>query len=206
MIKRLIFDIDGTLIRGASFTGAIIKTLKEFDSYSEDNLENFLEAIKTYEIEHDNYNKRDYVHHLNKHMGTDLNEEFLDKFFENLRMAVPSEYKEVEETILYLSRKYELVLLSNFFEVSQRNRLEEMGISKYFNEFYGQNIIKPNKEVYKEACGNNLPFECIMIGDNIELDIKVPSMLGLRTILISSKEDSPYGDTIRNISDLKDIL
>lgn len=39
---------------------------------------------------------------------------------------------------------YELVLLSNYFEESQRNRLTAMRINDYFSEYYGEKIIKPN--------------------------------------------------------------
>ncbi len=45
-------------------------------------------------------------------------------------------------------KDYELVLLSNFFEESQRNRLVTMGVNDYFIEFYGEIIIKPSREVY----------------------------------------------------------
>lgn len=41
MIKRIIFDIDGTLIRNVNFVDAIIKTLEEYHIYSEENLKTF---------------------------------------------------------------------------------------------------------------------------------------------------------------------
>ena len=37
MIKRLIFDIDGTLITGVSFDKAITNSLLEFGIFSEEN-------------------------------------------------------------------------------------------------------------------------------------------------------------------------
>ena len=50
-----------------------------------------------------------------------------------------------------LSKKYELVLLSNYFEKSQRGRLEHIGIDKYFTEYYGEKICKPNRQAFLDA-------------------------------------------------------
>ena len=61
MIKRLIFDIDGTLIRNVQFKDTITETLKETGIYSDKNLEIFLNSIKDYEKHYDNYNSTDYL-------------------------------------------------------------------------------------------------------------------------------------------------
>lgn len=61
MIKRLIFDIDGTLIRNVNFSEAITKTLNELKIYSKDNYDAFAYGIKTYENNYDNYNKEAYI-------------------------------------------------------------------------------------------------------------------------------------------------
>ena len=42
MIKRLIFDVDGTLITRVSFIHPIQNTLKELQYYSEENVSKFL--------------------------------------------------------------------------------------------------------------------------------------------------------------------
>ena len=49
MIKRLIFDVDGTLITGVNFIDSIRRTLNKLGIYSEDHVKLFLEGIKTYE-------------------------------------------------------------------------------------------------------------------------------------------------------------
>ena len=209
MIKRLIFDIDGTLIRGVSFTPAIIKTLKELNIYSEENVIKFSEAINTYENYYDNYNLKDYNHYFSEILNTELSSDFPNIFFTHLKEAIPKNNNDVKETIAYLSTKYELVLLSNYFETSQRNRLEKMGINKYFSEFYGEKKIKPQKEAYLFATGSNNIDECLIIGDNLELDIKKPLELGFKTILISANKNIDVAPNVRiitNISELKAIL
>lgn len=210
MIKRLIFDIDGTLIRNVQFKDTISQTLKEIGIYSDDNLEIFLNSIKTYEKYYDNYNATDYLNFFGNQLGINLESNFLEIFFKHLKNAIPNnidEIREIQVTLQYLSKKYELVLLSNYFEKSQRNRLEAIGINKYFKKYYGENKIKPYAESYMQAKGTFTPSECIVIGDNLELDINKPAKFGFRTILVTDKENI-FIDTIKikNIKELKKIL
>ncbi len=207
MIKRLIFNIDGTLIRNVQFNDAIVQTLKEAKIYSDKNLEIFLNSIKEYEKNYDNYNTTDYLNFFSNQLGINLERNFLEIFFKHLKKAIPSNFDEIQETIEYLSKKYELVLLSNYFEKSQRNRLEAMGINKYFKEYYGEHKIKPYDEAYWQAKGIFEPSECIIIGDDLELDIKKPLKLGFNTILVTDKENIST-DTIKvkSIKELKKRL
>ena len=61
MIKRLIFDVDGTLITGVNFIDSIRKTLSKLGIYTENNVKLFLEGIKTYEQLYNNYNIKSYT-------------------------------------------------------------------------------------------------------------------------------------------------
>lgn len=188
MIKRLIFDVDGTLIRGVTFTNSIERTLKRFNIYSEENVRSFIEATRTYENSHDNYNKADYTAHVEKLIKTKVPDNFLATFFDELRTCAEPINQELIDKLQSLSQKYELVLLTNFFAESQLNRLNTMGIDKYFSECYGENKIKPNREAYISACGDNKKSECIMIGDDAFLDIKRAKQEGLNTIFVNTKK------------------
>lgn len=172
MIKRLIFDVDGTLITGVNFISSIEATLNKLGLYSKENVELFLEAIQSYETVFNSYNKKNYLNHLEKFLGIKLDEHFFSIFFDELKSCVPLENKNLRNSITDLSRKYELVLLTNYFKESQLNRLHKMGISNLFLECYGEELIKPNDEIYLKACGNYYPSECVMIGDDPYLDIK----------------------------------
>ncbi len=207
MIKRLIFDIDGTIIRNVQFKDAVSQTLKETGIYSYRNLEIFLNSIKDYEKYYDNYNIKSYLDFFGNKLGVELESNFIKIFFKHLKKAIPNNSNEVKEVLQYLSLKYELVLLSNYFEKSQRNRLEKMGINKYFKEYYGEDKIKPYNESYLSAKGVYKPSECIIIGDDLELDIKKPLKLGFKTILLTDREDILL-DTIKikDIKELKKIL
>ena len=60
---------------------------------------------------------------------------------------------------------------------------------KYFKTIIGTDIVKnkPHKESYTKAC---LPYnldECVMIGDDLYLDIECAKNKGLNTILVNTK-------------------
>ncbi len=155
MIKRLIFDIDGTLITGTTFDKAIKESFLKYNIFSEKNMQRFLDAMKTYEDNYNEYEKNQYLYHFSKALDYQLDNDFLDIFFKNLvKYAIPKINQELIKKIDHLSKKYELVLLSNYFEKSQRGRLEKIGINKYFSEYYGEKIRKPNKKVFLKAIRN----------------------------------------------------
>ena len=187
MIKRLIFDVDSTLIVGVNFTTAVENTLKELGVYSEDNVKQFFKGISTYESIYNNYNPYDYKKHMEEYMGISLSDNFLEVFFDKLQYVIPEKNEKLINTIDSLSKKYELVLLTNYFGISQLSRLNNMGIGKYFKETYGEDLIKPNKGSYLKACGNNKPEECVMIGDNLYLDVECAKKEGLKAIFVNTK-------------------
>lgn len=205
MIKRLIFDIDGTLIVGGNIEAAIIRTLKKLNIFSDNNFHKFLFGISDYEQKYNAYNKNNYLNYFRELLGIDLPNNFLDVFFEELKKAVPQKSSRIASVLKKLSQQYELVILSNYFSESQKNRLHSMNIDNFFLEWHGERIIKPNAQAYFDACGNHLPEECVMIGDNIELDIKGALDNGLQAIFINSKEIiNPYHNVI-NISKVEDL-
>lgn len=209
MIKRIIFDVDNTLITNVNFVKAIEDTLKQINLYSDEKVQGFLSGIKTYEGIYNNYNSIDYIKHMEKHIGSTLPPNFLDIFFENLKSAIPDKNPNLINTIKKLSEKYELVLLTNYFSRSQLNRLNNMGIGQYFSEWYGENLIKPNLDAYIIACGQNKPSECIMIGDDIFLDIECAMKAGLNTILVNTKNvptDNINTIVVQKVEDISEEL
>ncbi len=205
-IKRIIFDIDNTLICNVHFLEAIQKTLTDLSIYSDENVNHFLEAISNYEKKYKSYKKEDYIEFFSHSLHIPLDEKFLTLFFHYLKDTIPIKCEVEKETLDYLSQKYELVLLSNYFEESQRNRLKAMGINSYFSEYYGEQCIKPYKESYLMACKNHLPYECVLVGDHPILDSKVPKSLGIHTILLADNKNDEADYIIENIKELKRIL
>lgn len=188
MIKRIIFDIDGTLITGIDFSSYIKNALNKFGINNQDKVNLFLSNIKEYEKKYSSYDYDLYLNFFSDKLSCKLNDVFLEIFFEELKKAIPTNSYNINK-ILYNLGDYELVLLSNFFEVSQRNRLEAMGINKYFSEYYGEKIIKPNKKVYIDCSRRYNNNECLIIGDDKKLDIDIPKQMGFNTLFINELGD-----------------
>lgn len=209
-IKRLLFDIDGTLISGVSFQTAICQTLKNFHLYSSYHYSQMKKALETYEDYYTSYTSKQYISHINKHLGlqTRLSDTFLECFFENLKMVVPpiGESNKIREMIEKLYKaKYELILVSNYFEISQRNRLRTMGINDYFSDYYGEKLIKPHSQVFLDAIGDCKPEECVMIGDNLKLDIAPAISNGISTIFINSRNTPVRNNDILQINSILEV-
>ena len=204
MKKRIIFDLDNTLIMWQDkYKNAIKKTI-EF--YKLDV--NYLEVdniIESYEYKYDRYDKYMLLDLINKIFNLNLTIDFIDKWLYELGfMADISE--ESIDTLKYLFQKYELVVLTNWFKSSQIERLKTANIYKYFKEIYGgDEFMKPSKESYYKALGNRKIEECIMIGDNIPIDLEGAQKIGLDTILISKVKQNKYKQ-IEELKELKNIL
>lgn len=197
MIKRLIFDVDGTLITGVDFRKSVSNTLRRIGVYSDDLVDKFIDNIKKYEKKYNCYDREKYIDYFSSILGIDLDFDFLDIFFDELKDCVPEYNDKLIGCIYQLSLKYDLVLLTNYFSESQMNRLNSMGIGKYFSHCYGEDLIKPDVDSYISACGNYKPYECVIIGDDLDLDVIVPKSLGLNIIYVG---DSDFSNVVRVIN------
>ena len=202
MIKRLIFDVDNTLI----------KWIDEYTVYSESHAldeigikydEKLLKELddigNSYEKYYDIYDKEKYVNYLNEKLNLNLPNNYVDIWMKYLSDCYPKDNKKLIDVLEYLSSKYELVILSNWFRLSQENRIKGMKIDKYFiKQIYTDEVKnKPNKEAFLEAIKPYNIDECIMIGDSLETDIKGANDIGMKSILIDEKT---------KIEDLRRIL
>ena len=199
MIKKLIFDLDNTLIMWKDeYLEALKKTIKKYNINEDADYVNSL--IDNYEDYYDKYDK--------EKIKEKINMDFIDDFLIEIGyMSEPNE--EVIDTLEYLSKKYELVVLTNWFKIPQTNRLKTAMIDKYFKELFGgEDYIKPNKEAFLTAAGNTKLEECIMIGDSYNIDVMGAYNTGIKPIFMNPKhkENKNKFQEIEKISDLKNIL
>lgn len=188
MIKRIIFDIDGTLITGVNFKCAIMNALRKYGVNDLEKVNCFLVNIEEYENTYGFYDRDLYLDFFSEKLNIRLDYMFLNLFFNELKKLVPADSSKIKTMLMNLS-DYDLVLLSNYFEESQRNRLRAMGINDFFYEYYGEKSAKPNLSSYKSAQGNYLSSECLIIGDNKKLDIDIPNSLGFKTVYVNNDGD-----------------
>ena len=208
MLKRIIFDLDNTLIMWKpEYLGALKKAIKKYDVLESSDYINSL--IDDYEEDYNKYNKEILLKYINQNINSQIDMNFIDDFLYNIGfMSEPN--KNVIDTLDYLSKKYELVVLTNWFRDPQINRLKNAKIYNYFKEVYGgEEVIKPNKGAFIRACGDYNPDECLMIGDNYDVDIIGAFNAGLNVIYFNSdfKENNNLKfDEICDFKELRDIL
>ena len=207
MIKKLIFDLDNTLIMWKDeYVDAITKSIDKFgikcDAHYMSNL------VDEYENYYDRYDKNLLIEFINDRIDSKIDINFIDDFLYNIGFCVDAD-SSVIDTLEYLSGKYELVVLTNWFTEAQSNRLKVAKIDKYFSEIYGgEDFIKPNKQAFIKAAGDTKLEECIMIGDSYNLDVMGAYNAGIKPIFMNPKhkENKNNFEEIERFSDLKNIL
>lgn len=114
------------------------------------------------------------------------------------------------ETLQYLHRKYNLHLITNGFKEACQSKLKHSNLDKYFktvviSEVYGVN--KPNRKIFDHALsnGNAERESSIMIGDNLDADIRGAQNAGIDAIFFNPKEDNKPHDVKHMIVDLKQL-
>ena len=214
MIKRIIFDLDNTLIdwKDEYWHLGIIEACKKLNiPYTKNIEEKIIKAIDDYENKQKYYDIEIMQSSINKELGKDYSTDFIKKILKYFEICVPKQIDaNVLKTLEYLSNKYELVILTNWFENQQIQRLKNSGILKYFKKVYATERIKvkPNNEAFYSAMENCKPDECIMIGDNLKIDIDGAIEAGMNAIFLNKKNtvvDKKYRQ-IRNIDELINIL
>ena len=89
-----------------------------------------------------------------------------------------------------LRKKYVLHLITNGFEKTQRTKLTNSGLDKYFTEMItseASNSLKPKKEIFEFAMqrAGTTVKECIMIGDNQSADIEGAMNTGMDAVFMN---------------------
>lgn len=207
-MKRLIFDLDNTLILWKNeYREAMKNTVEHFnldlDYAALDDL------VEIYENYYDKYTIDNITELFNKQLNLNLTNEFTEYWLKELGNMADDDLN-IKTLLEYLKSKYELVVLTNWLKESQLERLKKLDIDKYFINIYGgEEVIKPNKEAYLKAIGNRNISDCIMIGDNLKVDIEGAVNIGLKAILVDIKDIYPDSDKytrIKNIHELKEML
>lgn len=183
MIKKILFDIDGTLICNVDFAKYTRNAFHKYGITDELAIWKFCHSYQAYEIANGKYDRELFAKYMSNRVKYNLNQKFVDILFEELSTAVNGDAKKLKE-MLNKFKDCELILISNYFEYVQRNRLDQLGINEYFKKYYGEKVCKPRLTPFLEALGDTYPEECMMIGDNYEADIKPAQSIGINTIQI----------------------
>ena len=209
MIKKIIFDLDNTLIMWEDkYWGTLKQALDTYEiPYNEDTLLKLKEAVDIYEDKHNMYNKQDMYNLMQQYVDINLPSDYVDKWIYYLKECYPKNLdSELKDTLEYLKEKYNLVVLTNWFKDQQQERLKRYGILVYFNKVIGTDYIKnkPNAEAFIHACHPYEPSECVMVGDNLKIDIEGALNAGLNAIYFDYKNE--YNGDLPNIKKIKELI
>jgi len=211
MIKRIIFDLDNTLIPWndkyyISFNNALDKLSYK---YNDDLILKLIDAINDYENKFDIYDREKLRSLMSNYSNQELPAVFIDMWLDELCLCYEKPSDELIDTLEYLSHKYDLVILTNWFAHSQLGRLKNADIHKYFSDVFCADsfLMKPNKESYSIAAGPYNPSECVMIGDSLKCDIHGASDAGMNVIYYNyNDKDSDGYPSISKFIELKEKL
>jgi putative hydrolase of the HAD superfamily len=120
------------------------------------------------------------------------------------------------EILRHLKEKeYKLHLITNGFEKTQWRKLDNSKLGQYFEEVItseGSNSVKPNKEIFEYALritGAELTHS-IMIGDNLDADIKGAINAGMDSIFVNHIKSDLKGIqptyVIHHLQELEEIF
>lgn len=187
MIKRVIFDMDNTLMPWKKeYDNEIGIVLKELGiEYTEEENKKIRKALIEYENNYYTFNTKLMIDFINKYTKKNYPEELIEKLMNKWSKCAPEKLPESTIKVLeYTKSKYEVVVLTDWYKEQQVKRLKKAKILKYFQEVYGAENTKrkPFKEAFMQAIGENKPEECIVIGDDFQRDIEGALKAGLQAI------------------------
>ncbi len=207
---KLIFDMDNTLIpiREEWFKGYVGVIRKSGFLANEELAVELFHAIGDYEVNTKKFNREKLLEFLNTKYHKNYNMELIDNLIDFVgNKWVNDDDKKISTILEELSANNELYVLSNWFTEAQRKRLEHLGLAKYFKKIMGGDMYatKPNHDAYDYFSDYE---NCVMIGDNPDVDLKGAKELGMKCVLVDPKGKYPNyaGIKIKHISELKNIL
>ncbi len=191
MIKRFIWDLDGTILDGDfSREEELFRANLSEEDFLKFNKQRW-DLINAYEREYPRYNKKLLSDFLSIRSGVMINQDLIDKWIDYMINVNECIHPGAVEVLDYLnSLEIENIIYSNLFTKTQVGRLKKLGLDSYFKGIIGADYhMKPSKEGFLYACGPYKPSECVMVGDNYDKDILGARNAGLNTIYYSPKKD-----------------
>lgn len=206
-MKKIIFDLDNTLLMWEDeYINILINVLNEYGIY--ENYNEINSIIDSYDKSCEILDKQDLLNRINHKFNYNLDISFIDKLLEEQGQNCCIISSKIKPLLKYLSKNYELYILSNWFKTCQVERLKKTGIYQYFKNIYcGDEVaVKPNKKAFLNVIKNNDPKEYTLIGDSYNSDIKPALELGINAIWLTKDKNTSSIKTIDSLEKLYKML
>ncbi len=224
-MKTILLDIDDTIFDFHNCAkDSIIKSSEEFgisfspkmfDRYFEQNWKLWGDYEKGLIERDDIFNIRFPILFAEFNIKADGIE--FENAFQRHFMNTCSIVDGANEFIQYLSNKYEVYIVSNSLEKTQRSRLKKAGFDKYFKDIFVSDSVgyqKPTKEFFNycfDKLKNVNKSQTIIIGDSLSSDIQGGINAGIKTCWFNpnkkvnkTKYKADY--EISSLKEIKNIL
>lgn len=221
MIKNIIFDLDNTIIEDKEDYILYYKEALRNCGYNEDNYLNVYNLLDDYDcsLNENNrfYSRETAINFLNQKLNTNYDIKLIDELNRVIGQYWIKYVLLSEDTLRYLSSKYNLYVFTNWFESAQTERLKNIGYLKYFSRVFGSDTI--GAKPFKASFDNVLNFigasseECIMVGDSKKNDILGANNVGIKAILFDYDNNrdkkeifAPNYEVVTDLKELEKIL
>ena len=199
--KAIIFDLDNTLYSvdsiGEKLFSVLFKLFEEDDSLQIE-LKNIKKDIlqKPFQIVAAQYS---------------FNKTLIEKCISHLKqltyngnLAAFNDYKHVKEI---MADKF---LVTTGFTKLQQSKIKSLGITNDFKEIHIVDITNyytTKKEVFADIIlrHNYNVYEVLVIGDDVDSEIKAAQQLNIEALLYSKTEANKIDDSIKTISDFSEL-
>lgn len=219
-IKLLIFDLDDTLYPEIEFVKSGYKKVAEFIEMGLGINSDYIFRLM---LEKFNEDRKFVFDRLLKDLGS-YNDDYVRRLIDIYRSHRPDIdlYDDAKKVLPLLKDKFHLGLITDGYPITQKLKVEALGIEKYFEKIIytwekGKNYSKPSVNPFIDMLRyfSYTPKEAIYIGDNVEKDFKGPKETGILTIKVLRNgiykntippDDSYEPDiTINSLLDLLDL-
>ena len=156
---------------------------------------------------------------LNEDLGVDISQEETCSLlyeYHKISRGYVRLYPGVVETLALLENKYSLSVASYTQECFTKFELKELGIDKFFSHFiYTSNVgLHKTSLKFYEYClkvVERKAEDCIMIGDNYDVDVVIPQKLGIKAVWIKNPLTAPqyvhlFDKEPENMVNLKEFI
>ncbi len=119
-------------------------------------------------------------------------------------------FPNAHETLSYLKERYTLHLISNGFQEACERKLAGSQLADYFETITISEIVginKPDARIFQHALqgGKANPDTSIMIGDNLDADVRGAQNFGMDAIYFNPLVAEVPSDVLHSITDLKEL-
>lgn len=156
------------------------------------------------------------LHQTFEELGKKVDDEEINRLSEtyiNVLSTFGNTLANAKEILNYLRPNYKLHIITNGFHEIQRNKIQNAGIENFFEVVMDSEIAgvkKPNPKIFKMALAEarTLPEKSVMIGDDLEADIKGAINIGMQAIFLKGTKNQKqvFSHEISNLNEIKGFL